>query len=214
MVGASDKDPAQGLAILPVLARNAIAQAARDLGSEGLLLLLTKYYLSPAQICNLRIEQGSFRIHDSGDVVDVSGGDVDIVQTWLRRKGRPTTPKAIRDHLGRSLQKRAREILAGLENSTTSTSWRRYLTVGVRDLRRWAREELAADCCYDEGVYRELLHDETADVDDTLRFLTTRACTVISRAAAIEVSRIRDIQRRPTSSGVVSRTNWEDEGEQ
>ncbi|NNN15578.1 MAG: hypothetical protein HKL82_06955 [Acidimicrobiaceae bacterium] len=215
VVGANDKDLAQGILILPMIARSAILQAARDLGSEGLLLLLTKYYLSPAQISNLRIEEGSLRIHDSGDVVDISAGDWDVVQAWLQQKGRSSTQKAIRDHLGRSIQRRAREILADLETPAASTSWRMYLTVGVRDLRRWAREELAFACDYDEGVYRELLHDETADVDDTFRFLTVRARVVLSRVADKEVSGIRAIQRRhSTPSGLIDQATYQPEVEQ
>ncbi len=215
IVGASDKEMAQGLLILPMMARFAILQAAKDLGSEGLLLLLTKYYLSPEQISKLRIGQGFLSLRDSADVVDISQSDWDVIQAWLQKKGRPMTQKAIRDYIARSVQKRAREILAELETSTVATSWRMYLTVGVRDLRRWAREDLAAACEYNEGVYRELLHDETADVDDTLRHLTLRARNILSRLAEIEVSRIREMRGfESTRSGLDDQTSGKLGGEQ
>lgn len=152
VVGTSDKDLAQGLLILPRIARTAIFQAARELGSEGLLLLLTKYYLTPKQISNLRFEQGSLRIDGFGDVVEIANRDVDTVLTWLQKKGRPATQRSIRNHISRSIQKRARAILAEQESLFGPCPWRCYLTVGIRDLKRWAQEELADTCEYDEGV--------------------------------------------------------------
>ncbi|WP_298207835.1 hypothetical protein [Ferrimicrobium sp.] len=189
--GSSDKDVAQGILVLPRSGWVAVRQAAIQVGSEGLLLLLTKYFLSPKQICSLYCDESVFKLRSTGEIVEIFTQDAETVRAWLDARSRPRNQKAIRDHLYRAIQPRARAIVARQSGDGMPMLWSRYLVVGVRDLRRWAMEEHARACAYDEGVYRELLHDEAADVDDTLRVLTHRTRLILGYVAEEEAAKVR-----------------------
>ncbi|WP_298210396.1 hypothetical protein [Ferrimicrobium sp.] len=198
VVGKSDKDQAKGLLLFPEIACRAIWRAARERDSEGLLLLLTKYYLTPKQICTLQVEAGQRQVALGGELMNLASDDLTAIVGWLLKPRRPSTPKAIRDYLSRSIQPLAREFIkedAGDLHDCDVKQWHKYLVVGVRDLRRWSREELARASRFNEGVYREVLHDENADVDDSLRILTVRARSILHRASCLEAELIREMCR-------------------
>jgi hypothetical protein len=174
--------------VWPTVARTTLWQAARELDSTGLLLLLTKYYLTPEQVVGVQLVEDQVLFSESAELLRVTGDDFEVIVHWLRKSRRPRTARGIRDYLRRVLQPRVHDLLAELD-----MSWRCYLTIGIRDLRRYARECLASAAILDEGTYREMLHDEAADSDDTLRFLTIRSRSIINGAVDAEVTRIREL---------------------
>lgn len=195
----SDKDLSNRLPVVPELARAVLFEVAAEHGWEGVLLLLTTYRLRPAHIAHVKLCADGLVVPGCSRPLPVSEKDRAILSEFLGRKTRLSTPGSIHTTLGR-LRKLVIERLddEGDPETQQQCAWTRYLGLGVRDLRRIAAEELAEEAHYAEAAYRVLMRDETADPDDTLRFLTARARRVLGDAMA-EIERSLD-GRGPSGS--------------
>lgn len=191
----SGKDRARSLLIIPPLAQDLLFRVAEEAAHLGLLRLLVQHYLRPDQAVGARLSDEGLVVKGFERPLLVDPAERPVLAEWLGRTRRPHSAAAVRNLLAGDLRRRLVAALAAYEAATNEdTTWRVHIDIGVRSLRRLARELLADAADYDEAVYRELLHDETADPNDTLHWLTARARQVLADAAKHEAVRVALLQ--------------------
>lgn len=177
----SDKDRREALPLVPEAARQAMWEEAAGHGWRALILLLVDYRLSPAQVVAATLGDAGLVVPGFSRPLPIDPADKAALGEFLSRPRRLQTPASVRTTLGRLRQL----VVARLGvTDPDGSAWRRYVSLGVRDLRQMGAEELAEAAGYDEAVYRGLMHDEAADPDETLRWLTRRARRVLAGAMA------------------------------
>jgi hypothetical protein len=151
-------------------------------------MLLTQYYLTPAQACSAQLDDsGSLVADDFARPIDVDPLDLPVLKAWFARKRRIRTTGSIATYLAGRLRD---DVCAELARADPESLWRSRLTLRSRVLRRWAREVIDMDCGHEEAYYHELCHDDEADPIEHMRQLSTRSRRVLEKAAAIEAARI------------------------
>lgn len=177
----SDKDRRETLLVVPDVARQAMWDEAARHGWSALVLLIVDYRLTPSQAVGVSLTDEGLVVAGFPRPLPVDPADRPVLDEFVERPRHLTNAASVRSTLGRL----RRLVVARLAaHDPERSAWRCYLALGVRDLRRIGAEELAEAADYDEAVYRALMHDEAADPDDTLRWLTRRARRVLAGAMA------------------------------
>lgn len=186
----SDKRRRNRLVELSPEAEEALFAVAKEVGQAVPLVLLTKYYLRPEQVATCQLDGEGLVVEGFERRLGIDEADREALASWLSRPRRARSAQAVRNLLG-DLRKK---VVARLESSraaaNTSTDWAGLLDIGVVALRRMAAERHAEACGFEEQVFRDLLHDETADPCDVLRRLSRPARRILAEAAAAIVDEV------------------------
>ena len=186
--GRSSKDRSTRLPYIPTAAQRAIWVVAARHHTTGLMLLLTQYYVTPAQACSARLDDlGSLVVEGFERPIAVDPLDAGDLVEWFARTRRIHTPRSLATYLAGRLRA---DVCAELTRVDPEIAWQSRLTLRIRVLRRWARETFEMDCGYEEALYHELCHDDEADPIEHMRQLSTRSRRVLEEAAAVEAARI------------------------
>jgi len=186
--GRSSKTRSTKLPYIPTAAQRAIWVVAARHHTTGLVLLLTQYYLTPAQACSARLDDlGSLVVEGFEHPIAVDPRDTKDLAAWFARTRRIRTPRSITTYLAGRLRT---DVCAELTRVDPEIAWQPRLTLRIRVLQRWARETFEMDCGYEEALYHELCHDDEADPIEHMRQLSTRSRRVLEKAAAVEAARI------------------------
>lgn len=193
----SDKDRSRRLAILPPVATAALWQVAGQCHQHALVLLLTKYFLRPEQLVSARLEDEGLMVAGFTRPLRLDPADREVLAEWLSRPRRPRSAQAVYNVVSKTLRPALVKALTEHNRATGQVpDWDRLLDLGVGTLRQMARECHGEAAGYEEATYRELLHEEDADPDETLRSLSTRSRRILANAAASVVAEIETARQR------------------
>jgi hypothetical protein len=194
--GRSDKRRRTRILELPPQAERALFEVAEETGQLAPVVLLTKYYLSPEQVVSCELSNGGLAVPGFELPLSVDPADREVLASWLSRRRRARSAQAIRNLLGDLREK----VIARLEHEDRlagrCVDWATLLDIGVVALRRMAAERHAEACGFEESVYRELLHDETADPHEVLHRLSRPARRILAGAAEAIVVEVVAARKR------------------
>jgi len=190
--GRSDKDRSRSLKEVPGLARPLILDCARALGHEALVVLLVDYYVRPGQAVGSSLGDDGLVVAGFTRPIPVAPDDRPLLDEWLSRRRRLCTAASVHTFLSGRLRGDVVARLAQIERDGGPESpWRGQLRIGVRELRRLARERFVEVAAGDEAIYHELCHDERAQLSEGLYLpLHTRARRMIDAVMAPEAAGI------------------------
>lgn len=195
------KDTQDVLYLLPPKAQELLWPVAAQIRQTGLVLLLVKYMLSPQQAVTASVADDGLHADGFDRPIYLNPEDRLTVEEWLGRRRRPRSAQTVSNVLSSKLKSSLVEALEAHEQRTGEwTGWRVRLRVGVHELHRLGAELNGEACDHDEATFKELMHSETADVDDTLRVLTRRSRRVLAEAAALEAEIVRSLMQSIAAS--------------
>lgn len=187
-----DKDERRHLAVVPPQIEDALWRVAERRRQRALVVLLIRYYLRPEQIAGATLDDHGLRVPGFRHPIPVDPAERDELASWFSRRRRPRSAQAVRDALGDLLRAIVHELSARpLPEGAWPVDWGELVDVGVVALRRLARERHAESCAFEEAVYRELIHHETADPYEVLRFLSRPARQLLAAGAEAILAEIQ-----------------------
>lgn len=194
--GSSDKRRRTRLLELVPQVEETLFAVAEEQGQLAPILLVTKYYLRPEQLASCRLTDEGLEVPSFERPLAVDPDDQEVLASWLSRRRRVRSAQAMRTLLGRLRP----QVLARLEEqgrrAGLCTDWAALADLGVVALRRMAAERHADACGFDESVYRELLHDETADPAEVLCRLSRPARRILADAATAITAEVLAARKR------------------
>lgn len=202
--GRSDKDLRPGLPFLPALARAHLRGVAAGLGCEGLVILLTDYYLRPAEAVAAQLVDEGLVVEGFEHPIEVADADREPIARWLGLSRRPHDAAGVHNllsgRLRRALVARLRELEEG---GGPESCWREELRCGVRELRQVARDRFAVAVGGDEASYHECCHDQDAPLEEPLYWrLGPAAAGVLTRALDHEAAEVKARMTPEASAGL------------
>ncbi len=168
---------------IPPEAENALFDVATEIGARPVLLLLTKYFLRPEQLVGCKLADDGLSVDGFTQPIPIDDDDRDEIVSWLSKARRVHSAEALRNLIGDLRKKTVKRLEGSEESAERSSDWAGLLDVGVVALRRLAAERHAEACGFAEELYRDLLHEETADPYEVLRHLSRPARQILARAA-------------------------------
>ncbi len=181
--GSSDKRRSKHILELVPQVEAALFAVAEEAGQLAPILLLTKYYIRPEQVASCRLSDEGLEVPGFLRPLEVDAHDREVLASWLSRRRRVRSAQAVRSLLGALRPKVLARLEAQDRLTGRCTDWAALADIGVVALRRMAAEHHAEACRFEESVYRDLLHDETADPYDVLRRLSRPARRILADAA-------------------------------
>lgn len=192
----SDKRTRNRLVELLLEAERALFDVATNYNARAPLLLLTKYYFRSEQIVDCKLTITGLIVDGLSQPIRIADEDRAELSSWLSTAHRVHSAQAVRNLIATLRKKVVARLEESQEAGATSSDWAGLLDVGVVALRRMSAERHAEACEFKEEVYRELLHDETANPYDVLRHLSRPARQILASAALAVLEEIREARER------------------